>query len=42
MEQEGEEEEAAADQSKVPTVHSASRCWNMLDCEVGYSWEQVC
>lgn len=36
MEQEGEEEEAAADRCMSPAVHSASRCWYMLDCSIGY------
>lgn len=33
MGQEGEEEEAAVDHSYGLVIHSAWRCWCMLDCE---------
>ena len=33
MEQEGEEEEAAADLSQGLAIQVAWRCWSRLDCE---------
>ena len=41
MEQEGEEEEAAADHRKGPAVCSPLRYWNMLDCEIGGSRKSI-
>ena len=42
MEREGEEEEAAVDQSQNLAMHSARRCWGMLRCEqLGYSQQCV-